>query len=111
MLFTQFEFLFLFLPLTFVGYFLIAYLIDAPSARLSWLAVASLVFYSYWDVRFVPTIVISIVFNYAMGLLIARQSSGRARGWVFAAAVAANLFTLGFFKYTNFAVHVFDLIA
>jgi alginate O-acetyltransferase complex protein AlgI len=111
MLFTQFEFLFFFFPLTFAGYFLIAYLIDAPSARLTWLAAASLVFYSYWDVRFVPIIVISILFNYTMGPLIARQSSGAARAWVFAAAVAVNLFALGFFKYTNFAIQTFDLIA
>jgi alginate O-acetyltransferase complex protein AlgI len=51
-----------------------AYLIDAPSARLNWLAAASLVFYGYWDVRFVPIIVASIVFNYPMGLLVRRQS-------------------------------------
>src|SRR5712664_2621495 len=62
MLFTQFEFLFLFLPLTFAGYFLIAYLVDTPTARLSWLAAASLLFYSYWDVRFVPIIIVSILF-------------------------------------------------
>jgi alginate O-acetyltransferase complex protein AlgI len=111
MLFTQFAFLFLFLPLTFAGYFLIAYLVAAPTARLGWLAAASLVFYSYWDVRFVPIIVTSIVFNYTMGLLIARRSKGRARGWFFAAAVSANLFALGFFKYTDFAIQIFNLIA
>ncbi|HLZ03220.1 MAG TPA: MBOAT family protein [Bradyrhizobium sp.] len=110
MLFTQFEFLFLFLPLTFAGYFLIAYLVDAPAARLSWLAAASLVFYSYWDVRFVPIILVSIVFNYVMGLLIARQSNQTARGWVLAAAVTVNLAAIGFFKYTNFAIHIFDAI-
>ncbi len=108
MLFTQFEFLFVFLPIAFAGYFFIAYLVDAPSARLSWLAAASLVFYSYWDVRFVPIIVISILFNYGMGLLIARLSGRVARGWVFAAAVAGNLLALGFFKYTNFAVQIIN---
>ena len=81
MLFTQFEFLFLFLPLTFAGYFLIGHLVAAPTARLSWLAAASLVFYSYWDVRFVPIILVSILFNYVMGLLIAHQADRRARGW------------------------------
>jgi alginate O-acetyltransferase complex protein AlgI len=106
MLFTQFEFLFLFLPVTLAGYFLIAHLVDAPAARLTWLAAASLVFYSYWDVRFVPIIVISIVFNYGMGLLIARQVDSKARGWVFAGAVSVNLLALGFFKYTNFALSI-----
>ena len=111
MLFTQFEFLFLFLPLTFAGYFLIAFLVDAPTARLSWLAAASLVFYSYWDVRFVPIIAVSVLFNYVMGLLIGRQSGQTARAWVFAVAVSTNLLALGFFKYTNFAIQIFDVIA
>jgi alginate O-acetyltransferase complex protein AlgI len=110
MLFTQFEFLFMFLPLAFAGYFLIAHFVAAPAARLSWLAAASLVFYSYWDVRFIPIIVVSIIFNYAMGLLIAHQTGKPARGWVFAIAASANLLALGFFKYTNFAIQFFDAL-
>jgi alginate O-acetyltransferase complex protein AlgI len=111
MLFTQFEFLFLFLPVTFAGYFLIARFINAPAARLGWLAAASLAFYSYWDVRFVPIILVSIVFNYTMGLLIARQPVGRTRGWVFAVAIGANLSALAFYKYTNFGIQIFNAIA
>jgi alginate O-acetyltransferase complex protein AlgI len=110
MLFTQFEFLFLFLPLTLAGYFLIAHVIDDPNARLSWLGVASLVFYGYWDVRFVPIIVASILFNYVMGVLIAYQANRTVRKWVFAVAVSANLLALGFFKYTNFAIQIFDAL-
>jgi alginate O-acetyltransferase complex protein AlgI len=110
MLFTQLEFLFFFLPLTFSGYFLIALFIDAPNVRLGWLVAASLIFYGYWDVRFVPIIVTSIVFNYPIGLLIRRQQSGSARAWVFTAAVAVNLLALGFFKYTDFAIHIFDMV-
>src|ERR1700761_5326534 len=110
MLFTQFEFLFLFLPVTFAGYFIVARFVDAPVARLSWLAVASLVFYSYWDVHFLPIILTSIIVNYVMGLLIAHQTEGRARGWLFALAVTANLLALGFYKYTNFGIQIVDAI-
>jgi hypothetical protein len=110
MLFTQFEFLFLFLPVTFAGYFLIARFIDAPVARLGWLAAASLAFYSYWDVRFVPIILASIVFNFVMGLLIARQAPGRARGWLFAIAIGANLSALAFYKSTNFGIQIVNAI-
>jgi alginate O-acetyltransferase complex protein AlgI len=110
MLFTQFEFLFLFLPIVFAGYFLLARYIVATSARLSWLTVASLAFYSYWDIRFLPIILASIVFNFTMALLIERQSDGRTRGWVLAGAVSVNLLALGFFKYTNFAIQIFDAI-
>jgi alginate O-acetyltransferase complex protein AlgI len=106
MLFTQFEFLFLFLPLTLAGYFLLAHVCRAPIVRLSWLAVASLAFYSYWDIHFLPIILISIVFNYAMGILIGRQSDIKLRGWSFAFAITANLLALGFYKYTNFGIQI-----
>jgi alginate O-acetyltransferase complex protein AlgI len=111
MIFTQSQFLFLFLPVTFAGYFLIGYLIDSPSAPQAWLALASLLFYGYWDVRFVPIILLSIVFNYAMGTLIARQNVDDTRVLWFAAAVTVNLSTLGFFKYTNFSIEILDSIA
>ena len=110
MLFTQFEFLFIFLPITFAVYFLIARYVDAPAARLIWLTAASLAFYGYWDLRFLPIILISIVFNFMMGFLIASREDSRARGWLFAAAVTANLLALGFFKYTNFAIQIFDAV-
>src|SRR5271156_3320765 len=100
MLFTQFEFLFIFLPITLAGYFLIARFVDASVARLSWLAVASLAFYSYWDIHFLPIILISIFFNYLMGLLIARQVDSKIRLWLFIFAITANLGALAFYKYT-----------
>ena len=110
MLFTQFEFLFLFLPLAFAGYFVIAKLIEAPTARMGWLTAASLVFYSYWDVRFVPIILASIIVNYVMGLLIAGQTDTKARGSLFALAITANLLALGFYKYTNFGIQILNAV-
>jgi D-alanyl-lipoteichoic acid acyltransferase DltB (MBOAT superfamily) len=110
MLFTQFEFLFLFLPITLGGYFLLARFIEAPAARLSWLAAASLVFYGYWDLNFVPVILISIAVNYVMGLLIAQQTNVKARGWLFALAITANLGALAFYKYTNFGIEIFNAL-
>ncbi len=59
MLFTQFEFIFIFLPVTFAGYFLIARVFEATTARLVWLAAASLAFYGYWDVNFLRVIALS----------------------------------------------------
>ncbi|MGJ4947762.1 MBOAT family O-acyltransferase [Bradyrhizobium sp. HKCCYLS20291] len=110
MLFTQFEFIFLFLPVTFAGYFVIGRSFADPAPRLAWLAAASLVFYANWDVSFVPIIVTSIVVNYVMGLLIARQTAKPARTRLFAMAVAANLLALAFFKYTNFGIDIIDAI-
>lgn len=110
MLFTQFEFLFVFLPITFAGYFLLARFVDAPLARLGWLALASLTFYGYWDLNYVPIILASIVFNYTMGLLIAVQKERRRRALLFALAVTGNLTALAFYKYTNFGIQIVNAL-
>ena len=105
MLFTQFEFIFLFLPATLVGYFVLSKVFSSTTPRLLWLTAASLFFYGYWDVRFLPVIGISVVANYLFGWRIAAESPGsRRRTIVFIFAIAANLLALGFFKYTNFVI-------
>ncbi|MCG3677054.1 MBOAT family protein, partial [Aliarcobacter butzleri] len=65
MLFNSYEFLFLFLPITFIIYF---YLL---SQRLIlggkiFLVIASLFFYSYWNVIYLPLILLSIFVNYGV---------------------------------------------
>src|SRR4051794_35059491 len=109
MLFTQFEFIFLFLPVTFIGYFVVGRCFAEPAPRLTWLTAASLVFYANWDISFVPIIATSIVANYVLGLLIARHE-GAARTRLFAAAATANLVALAFFKYTNFGIDILDAV-
>ena len=44
MLFTQFEFIFVFVPVTLIGYFNISRIFSQPAAQVIWLAAASLVF-------------------------------------------------------------------
>jgi alginate O-acetyltransferase complex protein AlgI len=106
MLFTQFEFIFGFVPVTLAGYFLLGKFCRAPAPRLVWLTAASLFFYGYWDVRFLPVIGVSIVVNYLFGLWLRVDPVGsRRRKAVFIAAIAANLLALGVFKYTNFALY------
>jgi len=105
MLFTQFEFIFIFMPVTLAGYFLLGKLGEAATPRLLWLATASLFFYGYWDVRFLPVIGISIVANYLFGWRIATEPLGSGRRkTIFIIAVASNLLALGVFKYTNFLI-------
>ncbi len=67
---------------------------------------ASLVFYAYWDIRFLPLLVLSIAFNYCASLLIFRLSEqkehARLRRALLIGAIAANLAALALFKYSNF---------
>jgi alginate O-acetyltransferase complex protein AlgI len=77
-----------------------------PSRTKLMLVVASYFFYAVWDVRFVLLLAGATILNYLFGLWIdAREGVERRRA--VAAAIVANLFVLGFFKYFNFFVESF----
>ena len=107
MLFNSFGFIFVFLPATLVGYFLLLRWRLAVAAK-SWLLCASLLFYSWWDVRYLPLMLGSILFNYAMGGALADYQGGGRRAFskrdIFLFAVAANIALLGYFKYLDFFI-------
>ncbi len=98
MLFNSFAFIFLFLPLTLAGYFSIGRY-NVRFAAL-FLAVMSVVFYGVWDIRNVPILLVSIVFNFLSGMAI-KSAEGRARAIILALAVATNLAALAWFKYAD----------
>jgi len=105
MVFSQFEFIFAYLPIIIVGYFFIARLTNNSTWQILWLGAASLVFYSFWNIKFVPIILVSIVVNYCLGIFLGLQpSKSHARAKVLFFAIAANLGALFYYKYTNFGV-------
>ena len=104
MLFTQISFIFVFLPISLVGYFLLARCVRNPLVPMLWLAAASLVFCAYQKISFLPVILMSMAFNYAMSHVIAYQSQGPRRTAAFAVAIAANLLALAYYKYLNFGI-------
>src|ERR1700722_10507086 len=107
MLFNSFEFIFVYLPITFFGYVIAARFIKNPLVRLLWLAAASLIFYGYWNYHFLPVIVISIIVNYFFGFLISSLPKGSLRRKsIFAFSIFANLAVLGFYKYANFGIEI-----
>lgn len=96
MLFNSQPFLLLFLPVVLAGFFLLGR--RSVTAAAWWLAAASLFFYGYWNPRFLPLLLTSVVLNYRLGARLQRRPSRR---WL-AAGVAANLLALGWFKYAGF---------
>jgi alginate O-acetyltransferase complex protein AlgI len=102
MLFNSYEFIFLFLPVVFFGFFRIA----RSSHRLAalWLAAASLFFYGWWNPKFVLLLLASICFNYAFGYAIGHARNTPRAKLLLAVAVVANLALLVLFKYTNFFI-------
>src|ERR1700735_3501896 len=101
MLFNSYPFIFVFLPVALFGYFAANRL--GAQAPVIWLALASLVFYSFSNWPFVALLLASIAFNYFIGwLLIARRLSSRLRLIVLTAGVSGDLVVLGYFKYAGF---------
>lgn len=102
MLFNSYEFIFVYLPLVVIGFFWIARFGHRWAA--AWLVVASLVFYGWWNPKFVSLLLASIAFNYGAGIAIGRATSQRqAKIWL-VSALTANLALLGLFKYANFFI-------
>lgn len=107
MLFNSYEFIFLFLPVTLGVYFWLNGKRLTVAAG-SWLLAASLFFYSWWDVRYLPLILGSILFNYTMGGVLADKGRSRGKGIpgkaLFLFGLAVNIAFLGYFKYMDFFI-------
>ena len=105
MLFHSFEFIFVFLPTVWLGYrYLVAR--DFSIGATAWLVAASLIYYGYWNPRFIPLIAGSVLVNFWLGTKLADPSSDRRtrRHYILASGIAFNLLLLGYFKYTNFLI-------
>ncbi len=98
MLFNSPAFLFLFLPVTVLGFELFGRL--GRTWVIAWLALASLVFYAAWNPVFVLLLLASVTLNYAFAWRIGRAapSSTTRRRWL-AAGVTLNLLILFRYKY------------
>lgn len=72
-------------------------------ASKSWLVIASLFFYCWWNVIYLPLILGSILFNYALAAsMIKFRGPARKSALVF--GIGANLALLGYFKYADFFI-------
>jgi alginate O-acetyltransferase complex protein AlgI len=104
MLFNSTEFLFVFLPVTLFGFYLLGRV--SRNSAIRWLIFASLIFYAWWRPVNVLIISPSIVVNYIIARLLLRLndskgSPGAAKA-VLLLGIFFNVIFLGVFKYTDF---------
>ncbi len=103
MLFNSYLYILAFLPLTLAVFFFV-------SARgAGWkpqvvLVGASLFFYAYWDVVFLPVLLASIGLNFFCSRVIWLAPTASMRRNALIAGITTNLFLLGYFKYVDFAI-------
>lgn len=107
MVFSSIFFIFSFLPVTIVVYYLVP-----KRMRNGILLLASLFFYAWGEPVYLFLMLYSILFNYIVGIDIARKREKGKRGassLFFGAAV--NLLILGFFKYYGFLAENMEALA
>lgn len=90
-------FLFCFLPVTYI----VCRVLPGVRSRNAWLTAASLVFYSFGQLVYLPLLLASVGMNYLFGLLM-MSPAGRGKRWPAVCAVVGNLLLLGAFKYLDF---------
>lgn len=100
MLFSSWQFIFGFLPVTLAVFLLLP--ARWRTARKIWLTLASFFFYAYWKVEYVPLLAGSILFNYGTAELLLRCRGRKAGRLLLLGGIAGNLGLLAYFKYTNF---------
>jgi D-alanyl-lipoteichoic acid acyltransferase DltB (MBOAT superfamily) len=103
MLFQSQEFILLFLPAAAICYYLAA---GSAVARQCVLIAASLVFYGWWDARFIPLLVGQIGGTWLLARL--QQATGRKAFLVL--GVVLNLGALATFKYLDFLIGTAETI-
>ncbi len=111
MLFNSYEFIFLFLPVTLVVFFAIARLYR--EAAITWLVIASLFFYGWWNPVYLVLILFSMAVNFGFGELLSSAHKQRqaARGKLYLTlGIVLNLGALGYFKYAGFFVSNLNVI-
>ena len=101
MLFNSIEF-FIFLPIVFTIYWLIGNKRIKQQNLL--IAIASYVFYGWWDWRFLFLILFSSLVDYTIGLKLKSEDKPSKRKALLWVSICVNLGFLGFFKYYNFFV-------
>jgi alginate O-acetyltransferase complex protein AlgI len=104
MLFNSYEFIFLFLPITLVGFFTLSkYRLTGMAT--AWLAIASLGFYGYWNPPYLILLLISMTWNYIIGDRLSRSQPGsRSAKILLGVGVSFNLILLAYYKYAGFLI-------
>ena len=104
MLFNSFPFIFYFLPITFILILIFNRFSKSIELRNVTLLMASLIFYGYWNISFLPLLISSIILNYSASLLINRNILARK---ITILMVCLNIICLLCFKYLLFFSQIF----
>jgi len=107
MVFSSYNFIFFFLPITLIVF---SFLLKLKAAKLSkiWLVLASLYFYAQGSMDFLASFLIIIVFNYLIGMAIIKRSESK-KDWIVRlilwVGLIENIGLLCYYKYIDFLIN------
>ena len=107
MLFSSSVFLFQFLPLV----LFLFYIIKTYRLRLGLLLLSSLVFYAYWNYKYLGLLFLSILIDYYVGIWIDESKSQKKRKRLLVLSLVSNLGILFVFKYFNFFIDTVNTLS
>jgi alginate O-acetyltransferase complex protein AlgI len=115
MLFNSEIYILLFLPVAVIGYYILNRYRLTILAKV-WLVLASFFFYGFWNPIYILLLASSILVNFSLGSTLLQMTRGKheRRPQVFkprtilATGIIFNLALLGFFKYTDFLIDVYN---
>ena len=111
MLFNSYEFIFAFLPITFFIYFYLNHK-RLTIASKGFLVFSSLFFYSWWNIAYLPLILISMLFNYLIGNSlnkdIVENKKSFSKKSILIFGIVCNIALLAYFKYADFFIENFN---
>lgn len=116
MLFNSYEFIFFFLPITLGIYFWLNKK-RLTQASKAWMVFVSLFFYSWWNAIYLPLMLGSILFNFAVGSTITHINGAQSSKKRFSSktmlifGIVANVLLLGYFKYMDFFIANINALA
>src|SRR3954452_4275548 len=102
LIFNSFEFIFLFLPIVFLGYFILSK-VNFTYAKI-WLFISSLFFYSWWNPIYLPLLLFSLVVNYIFGTTLGKMKYTLKKKVLLTMGILFNVCLLGYFKYYDFFI-------
>lgn len=115
MLFNSYVFIFAFLPVMLLGYYWLLSRRLITGSKV-WLVGGSLFFYGYWNIIYIPLLLLSIFVNYFVGSAIAAyddENEGQRRKTIsdyklLVFGIVFNVGLLAYFKYTDFFLENFN---
>jgi alginate O-acetyltransferase complex protein AlgI len=111
MLFNSYSFIFIFLPTTLFFFYWFSSL-ERSEYAITWLIVASFIFYGWWNYHYVYLLLASILANYLIGKLLIKKNDAtqKFKLLILILGVGFNLGLLGYFKFSNFLIETVNII-